>query len=105
MPVVFSSQTPQDQLPVFNATEDVGLLPVLSPTTKSGTTTVSEWAWVAAPTPTPATTVSDIPEYWGLVTIAVSPDLETITLLQKNCKLVFGLKIENHSKNLLLKID
>ena len=81
--VVFSSQTPHEQLPVFNATEDVGLLPVVSPTTESGTATVSEWAWVAAPTPTPATTVSDIPEYWGLVTIAVSPDSETVTLISE----------------------
>ena len=81
--MVFSSQTPHEQLPVFNATEDVGLLPVVSPTTESGTATVSEWAWVAAPTPTPATTVSDIPEYWGLVTIAVSPDLETVTLISE----------------------
>ena len=66
---------------MFSATEDVGLLPVVSPTTESGSTTVSEWAWVAAP----STTVSDIPEYWGLVTIAVSPDSETVALLsQKN---------------------
>ena len=69
--VVFSSQTPHEQLPVFNATEDVGLLPVVSPTTESGTTTVSEWAWVAASTPTPVTTLSDIPEHWGLVVIAL----------------------------------